>query len=95
MGVISARVDDNLKQQAEKIANSIGVSLSTAINIFLTRFIAEEGFPFNVTVPSKAQPVFQKDDLETLLNELIKKNNSENLSSSYLDPSDGQIKNTL
>lgn len=48
MATISARIDDQLKDHAEKIAESIGLPLSSVINIFLRRFIAEKGFPFEV-----------------------------------------------
>ena len=40
MVTISARVDESLKGNAEDIAKDIGVSLSTAITVFLKRFAA-------------------------------------------------------
>ena len=46
MVTISARIDDKTKDSAEIIAENIGITLSAAINIFLKRFVAEEGFPF-------------------------------------------------
>ena len=48
MVTISARVEDATKASAEQIADDIGISLSAAINIFLKRFVAENGFPFDV-----------------------------------------------
>jgi len=48
MANVSARVDDVTKAKAEIIADPIGITLSTAISIFLNRFIAEKGFPFSV-----------------------------------------------
>ena len=48
MATISTRVDDKMKSDAEKIADEIGIPISTAINVFLKRFIANRGFPFNV-----------------------------------------------
>ena len=35
-----------MMNRREWIADNIGISLSAAINIFLKRFVAEEGFPF-------------------------------------------------
>ena len=52
MATISARVDDQLKAEAENVADAIGIPLSTAINIFLKRFSANRGFPFDVVAPS-------------------------------------------
>ncbi|MCH4165195.1 MAG: type II toxin-antitoxin system RelB/DinJ family antitoxin [Lentilactobacillus diolivorans] len=39
------------KQRATKIFNSLGLNLSTAINIFLKKSIAEGGLPFEVKDP--------------------------------------------
>ncbi len=51
MATISARIDDELKEQAEDVTARIGISLSSAITIFLKQFVARGGFPFDVTVP--------------------------------------------
>lgn len=48
MATISARIDDQLKARAEEIADSIGIPLSSVINVFLRRFVVEKGFPFQV-----------------------------------------------
>ena len=50
MATISTRVEEPTKVAAELIASSIGISLSSAINIFLKRFVVENGFPFDVKV---------------------------------------------
>lgn len=96
MAVISARVNDRSKAEAEEIANTIGLSLSTVINIFLNRFIAEKGFPFDVTVPKKESTVFDKNELEELVIKAIKNNSSapDLPSSIYIDPNDNIIKHT-
>ena len=96
MPVISARIDDKTKIEAERIANSIGLSLSTAINVFLTRFIAEQGFPFDVTVPKAKSTLFEKDELELLFKEAIKNRTAVPVTppSGYLDPIDNKIKFT-
>ena len=52
MVTVSARIDDGLKSEAENVADEIGVSLSAAINIFIKRFVADNGFPFDVVAPS-------------------------------------------
>lgn len=50
MITISARIDEKTKDSAEEIANNIGLSLSAAINIFLKRFVIDQGFPFDVKI---------------------------------------------
>ena len=51
MATVSTRVDDRVKADAESVADAIGLPLSTAVNIFLKRFAAEGGFPFDVSIP--------------------------------------------
>ena len=50
MATVSARIDDNVKESAEKIAESIGMPLSSVINVFLKKFVSVNGFPFAVVV---------------------------------------------
>ena len=44
----SVRLDSNLKKQAEAIYGELGISLTTAINVFLRKSVAVGGFPFDV-----------------------------------------------
>ncbi len=96
MAIISVRYNDDSKAQAEEIANSIGLSLSNVINIFLNRFIVERGFPFDVTAPKKQTEDFDRDELEKLVLEAIKNSpsNPQLPKSSYLDLSENTIKTT-
>lgn len=48
MTQISLRLDDNVKSDADAILGRLGLSLSTAINIFLRQVIAKRGLPFVV-----------------------------------------------
>lgn len=57
MGMIQLRVDDDLKQQATKVFEELGLDLSTAIRIFLKRSVMKNGLPFgmiNDVVPPPA-----------------------------------------
>ena len=44
---LNIRVDKDVKQSAEAIANALGMNLSTA-NIFLRQMISHDGLPFDV-----------------------------------------------
>ena len=44
----SVRLDGVLKKQAEAIYGELGISLTTAINVFLRRSVAVGGFLFDV-----------------------------------------------
>lgn len=62
MAQISLRVDDNLKRSAERTFDDIGLSMSTAINIFLKTVVRENRIPFELS----ADPFYSKENMEEL-----------------------------
>ena len=62
MAQIILRVDDNLKSSAERTLNDIGLSMSTAINIFLKTVVRENRIPFELS----ADPFYSKENMEEL-----------------------------
>ena len=53
---LNIRTDKEVKDQADKIFNELGLNMTTAINIFLRTAIREHGIPFAVKldVPNAA-----------------------------------------
>lgn len=49
MAQISLRVDDDVKKNAEATLNEIGLSMSTAITIFLKTVARENRIPFELS----------------------------------------------
>ena len=49
MAKISVTIDDDLKEQAEDLFEKLGLNMSTAINIFIHKCLAQGGIPFKVT----------------------------------------------
>lgn len=45
---INVRVDAELKQQAEELFDDLGLSLSSAITLFLKSAVSHEGIPFEI-----------------------------------------------
>jgi len=45
-------LDVNIKDQAKEIFNQYGLSLSQAVNIFLTQSVLNRGIPFNIKIPN-------------------------------------------
>ncbi len=45
---LNIRTDKVIKDQAEKIFNELGLSMTTAVNIFLRTAIREHGIPFDL-----------------------------------------------
>lgn len=61
--VINVNVPVEVKEEATKLFNSLGLNMSTAINMFLKRAIYEGGIPFDLKkYPTK--------ELDEALNEL-------------------------
>lgn len=58
MAQISLRVDDEIKRNAERTFNEIGLSMSTAINIFLKTVVRENRIPFELS----ADPFYSKEN---------------------------------
>ncbi len=49
--IIQVRVEEDLKRDAMKALDKIGIDMPTAIRVFLKRIVAEDGIPFNITLP--------------------------------------------
>lgn len=52
MAQISLRIDDDVKKKAEQVCEEIGMSMSTAINIYLKKLGKERRIPFEVSADS-------------------------------------------
>lgn len=63
---ITIRIDENLKKEAEELYDSLGLSLSTAIKIFLKQSVRESGLPFELKLNKETEQAF----LEVENNEL-------------------------
>ena len=61
---INVRTDLTTKQNAEKVFNSLGMNMSTAINVFLRQCIRENGIPFIISNEIKDENISKKNELE-------------------------------
>lgn len=52
--MVHIRVDEKVKTKAAKTLASMGMTVSDAVRILLTRVAAEKAFPFEVRVPNRA-----------------------------------------
>jgi len=50
MANVNIRVDDTLKHDAERIFSALGLSMSTATNIFYRQVVRYKGIPFELRV---------------------------------------------
>lgn len=51
-----ARIEPEVKEEAEAILSALGVPASNAINMFYKQIIIQRGLPFEVKIP-KARPI--------------------------------------
>ena len=51
---VHARVEESVKERATVALASMGLTVSSAVNMFLTRVAIEQAIPFDVRVPNAA-----------------------------------------
>lgn len=59
---ISIRVDSDLKNEADKLFNELGLNLSSAVNIFLRQSVREQSIPFNVSLNNEDRILKDAED---------------------------------
>ena len=67
-----ARIEPDVKEQAESILSSLGIPASNAINMFYKQIILQKGLPFEVKLPT-AKPVEMGSLTKTELDAEIEK----------------------
>ena len=61
---VSARVETDVKNEAEDILQKLGIPVSVVINSLYRQIIFCHGIPFSLTVPSEARTVDAISDAE-------------------------------
>ena len=64
MTQINFRIDDAVKERAESALKDMGLTMSAAITMFLTKVGRERRIPFEIT----ADPFYSKDNIDYLEN---------------------------
>lgn len=78
-----ARIEPDVKEQAERILSALGIPASNAINMFYKQIILQRGLPFDVKIPS-SHPVTMSALSEAELNTELQKG--------YADSKAGRVK---
>ncbi|HQT05426.1 MAG: type II toxin-antitoxin system RelB/DinJ family antitoxin [Gammaproteobacteria bacterium] len=50
--MVHVRIDETIKQQASETLQAMGLSLSDAVRVFLTRVVADKKIPFDLRAPN-------------------------------------------
>ena len=73
---VFTRVDPTIKSQAEAILNQLGISMSTAMEIYLRQIALQRKIPFEIQVPQKNKPIsyesLSDEDFNALMDEAAK-----------------------
>ena len=64
MAQINVRLDDGLKERADVLFTELGLSITTAFNIFLRQAIRQGGMPFDINVNS--DPFYSASNMDVL-----------------------------
>ena len=67
-----ARIEPEVKEQAESILSALGIPASNAINMFYKQIILNRGLPFEVKIPS-SRPVSVAEMTQTELDVELEK----------------------
>ncbi len=78
---IQARIDPVVKERAQQILNTLNISLSEAISLYLTQISLNRGIPFDVKIPNeltlatinkseRGEELHEVDSVDELLKEL-------------------------
>ena len=62
---INIQVDSDTKKQATDILNNLGLSMSTAINIFLKQVIKRDGIPFEIVNNKPNEEMLKAHSIQT------------------------------
>jgi len=64
MAQVNIRIDDTLKEQGERLFNSLGLNFSTAVSVFISQAVREGGIPFSIT--TKTDPFYSESNMKVL-----------------------------
>ena len=64
MSNVSFRIETDVKNKADELFSELGISMTTALNIFIRQSIREGGIPFNINVNANK---FNNETEEALL----------------------------
>ena len=73
MATVTARVDENVKKEAETLFKKMGLNMSTAMNLFLKKCILEQGIPFELKVPNRENRKAMQETDDILSGKIEKK----------------------
>ncbi len=56
---VYARVEPEIKEQAEQVLDSLGIPMSNAVGMFLRQIVLQRGIPFEMKLPKDTPLVYE------------------------------------
>jgi len=68
---LNVKIDRTIKKEADSVANAMGMTLSTAINVFVRQMVYEKAIPFRIHLQGNDGDHFHKllDDMRNIAGE--------------------------
>ncbi len=60
--LVNFRIDEESKKEMEKICNELGITMTTAFNMFMKKMIREKRIPFEVSI----DPFYSESNIKYL-----------------------------
>jgi DNA-damage-inducible protein J len=77
--MVHVRVDEKIKAEATETLASMGLTVSDAVRVFLTRVVADKELPFAVKAPNTRSRAAMAEAEEIIKNRRARFNNSDAL----------------
>lgn len=90
--MLHIRIDEQMKAEATEALSAMGLSLSDAVRVFLTRVIAEQRIPFALEVPNAATRAAMAEADEILRSGQRRFRNAEQMFAELDQPKEGEGK---
>lgn len=71
---VTIRLDENLKKQADDLFSDFGLSLNSAINMFIKQSVREQRIPFEVTRNTSSLVFASNNDVDEISKKIIEQN---------------------
>lgn len=78
--LVQIRVEEELKTEASKVYEKLGIDLPTAVRMFLKRTVLENGIPFSMTLPRTEYKAERAMRAMYEMNESARRNGMEDMS---------------
>ena len=69
---LNVKVDDELKKNAAKLFDDLGLNVTTAVKMFLNQSILKQGIPFSVSKNNEVYPSMEEKEFFEFLHDKSK-----------------------